>query len=81
MSTKIFGVQYRVTEFYDGEDGNENIDNVSIVAKDALDAILKVKKIIEKPSSFKDIDTKRKVKVTKRNFTALTVSLRAEADY
>lgn len=83
MATKIFGVEYEVTETYDGKDANTFKEDANVVAKDALDAILKLKARNEKPvySSFIDETNKNKrVKVSRKNFKALTVILRASAE-
>jgi len=83
MATKIFGVEYWVTELYNGKDANTFKEDCNVVAWDALDAILKVKTKNEKKvfSSYVDEENKnRKVTVTRKNFEAIRVHLQAQAD-
>lgn len=79
--TRIFNVQYSYVPEYDGKgNNNETIkDNMNVVAKNAEDAIGKVKLEVIKPSSYIDDETKKRVKVTQRNFDPTGVTLEAEA--
>lgn len=80
MATKIFGVDYLITEMVNGKNPDTLKESKSVVAKDALDAILKVKKEAEKPYSFKSDEDGKIYKVTKKDFNPTHVALRAQTD-
>lgn len=77
--TRIFNVEYSYVPEYDGKGSEVLKDNMNVVAKNAEEAIGKVRLEVIKPSSFIDDETKKKVKVTQRNFDPIQVTLEAEA--
>lgn len=79
--TRIFNVQYSYVPEYDGKGNNKDFvkDSMNVVAKNAEDAISKARLAVMKPSSYVDDDTKKRVKVTQRNFDPTRVTLEAEA--
>lgn len=79
MSTKIYAVEYWITERYNGKTPSTYKSNFSIVAKDGQDAINKVKEKALKPFNYTN-DEKKKVSVTKSSFEVISVSLLAESD-
>lgn len=79
MATRIFNVEYWVSELYDGKSKSTFKENRNVVAKNAVEAIMKVGKINERPMSFKD-ENKKNVKVTRKDFEPINVVLRAEAE-
>lgn len=80
MSTSIFSVYYDVTELYNGKDRHTFSETRNTVAKDALDAIEKVKALNLKATSYIDDETKKKIKVTRSGFTPINVNLLASTD-
>lgn len=80
MSTTIYKVEYSSTELQNGKRVDTFTESVSIVAKDALHAIGKAKTKCEKPFSYIDDVTKKRVKITRTNFTAIQVVVLAKAD-
>jgi len=77
--TRIFKVDYRSIEKYNGKDGQALSESKNIKAKDAADAIQKVRKVVDKPSFYIDEETKKKVSVTRHSFEPINVTLEAEA--
>lgn len=83
MATRIFGVEYWITELYNGKDASTFKEDTNVVAKDALEAILKVKAKNEKKvfNSYVDSENKnRRVTVTRKDFEPIRAMLQAEAD-
>ena len=75
MIVKTFQVRYYVKEYYNGK--NEFYNNVAncVVAKDAGDAILKVKKEAVKPRN------QSGCRVTRKDFDPYEVTLIAKTDF
>lgn len=80
MSTKIFKVRFSYIEMANGKSNGRLWDTKSVVAKDALAAIVKTKKKSEKPYSFKDDETKKKITCTYKNHLFESVELVASSD-
>lgn len=81
MTTKLFKVDYQITELYNGKNPYYYYGgSATIVAKDALDAIQKAQKLTTKSSQYLD-EEKRTVKVTRKDFCANSVNLVAQTNY
>lgn len=80
MPTRIFAVNYDVTELYDGKDRHTFSETRSVVARNALEAIAVVQNQNLKATSYIDDESKKKVKVTRSAFTPMNVNLIASTD-
>lgn len=82
MSTQIYGVDYWITEYKNGKRTESYKESKNVVAKNALDAILKVRTLAAKPYSYTDEDTKKKVTITRPadSFEPINSILRASTD-
>lgn len=78
--TKIFTVQYEITERYDGKNPFTQIETKNVVGKDGMDAISKAKVKAEKSSSYISEETGKRVKETRNNFKLVSLNLLAETD-
>ena len=80
-TTRIFNVEFYYVQEFDGVgDRSSPIkENRSVTAKNAEDAIGKVRGIMAKSCTFYDEETKKKVKITNGHFDSIGVSLEAEA--
>lgn len=84
MPTRIFSVNYDITELYNGKNRNTFNETRNVVARNALHAIGRVQALNMKASSFIDEEgngkKKTKVKVTRSGFLPLSVNLLASTD-
>lgn len=81
MKTSIYKVRYEIIEKWDGKRNEPSRDSKNVVAKDAMDAILKVKKETAKPFTYVDEETKEKSTVTVERFSPIEVTLEAQTDF
>jgi hypothetical protein len=78
-TTRIFEVVFNYVEEFDGKGEDAIEGKKSVTAKNAEDAIGKVRAIMAKSSSYFDDESKKRVKVTNNHFDPIGVSLEAEA--
>lgn len=80
MSTAIYGVDFWITELYNGKDRIVLKETKSVAAKNAQDAIDKAKVLYTKPTHYIDDESGKKVNVTRKDFEPINVILRAQTD-
>jgi hypothetical protein len=80
-TTRIFNVEYYVTEVFNGKkEGDPIKENQNIVAKDAGLAVGLVLLQVEKEiNTFRDDETGKMVKATRTDFDPINITLQAEA--
>lgn len=77
--TSIYGVEYWITEKYNGKDAQSFKESKNVVAKNAQDAIDKMK-AMQKDYSYTEEEKGKKIKVTRSEFDPINVILRASTD-